>query len=198
MSEMYPAATSHAVTVAATGRPLDRAAACRQLRLDDITEENDQVDFLIDAVTAEVEDRYGLAMIQQTIAAKFSAFPCGGGRLRLPVGPVTEIDSVTYIDDNGAPQTWNGAQYAFATVDTYDYLFAKTTYEYPAGLATRPDAVTVTYKAGFGTTFAAVPANVKAGLMLAISNLYANPEDGVKSLPTRSDQIFRAYKRSFT
>lgn len=194
MNQFYPDATSYSVTAGPATRPVGIADMRRQLRLDDITEEDSYIETLIDAVVADIEKKYSIAMIEQTIVARFPAFPTSNTLpLRLPVGPVSEISSVKYIDEDGQEQTWDSNEYILGLIDTSPYVMPKNGEEYPTGLSIQPDAVRVEYVAGFGSAAANVPQNIKIAIMLAAADLYENREDPVRNMPKASEKIMQSY-----
>jgi uncharacterized phiE125 gp8 family phage protein len=102
------------------------------------------------------------------------------GRLRLPWAPVSSITSVTYLDTNGAAQTWSSVTGWEAVLPAGD--FAPRAELYPRygtvlpSIRCRPDSIKVRYVAGYGATFATVPARLRQGMLLLIGEAYKNRE----------------------
>lgn len=114
----------------------------------------------------------GVAMVTQTWAMALDGFlPLP---LYLPLWPVQAVTGITYVDQDGQPQT----------VDPQLYQFAKGN---PAVIDLAPgaalpavrrqlNAATVTFVAGFGDTAADVPADLRHAALLMIGHLYENRE----------------------
>lgn len=192
-ANLYPNATSVTVTTGPVTRAVTMAEAVQQLRLDDIDEQNSYVELLIDGVIGDIEATYDLALITQTITEKFPRFPSGAGALILRKAPLLAITSISYIDSDGATQTWSSSEYTSGTYNGRGFVVSKVDYEYPTDLVIRPDAVTVVYTAGFGATPDTVPRPIKIGALLMIADLHANPTNPVRNLPQLSERFLQRY-----
>ena len=172
--------------------PVSLAEAKLHLRVD-IDDENDLIDTLITAAREYVETFTHRALITQTYDLKLDDFPTSWsstgrdleqvseGAIWLCPPPVSSVTSITYVDTNGATQTWSAALY---------------TTDLPAGPKARPgrvlpafsqwypvmrsvaNAVTVRFVAGYGATGATVPNALKAAMKLLIGNWWLNREAG--------------------
>jgi uncharacterized phiE125 gp8 family phage protein len=152
---------------------LDQAKAHLNVLHDD---DNDKIE---DLVTAAVDllDGYGgmtgKALVEQTWAWHLPAFPTCR-RLALPVMPLISVESIGYLDADGAAQTVDDVD---ALVTVRDGLLADITLKagaaWPA-TACDPRAVTITFKAGHGAP-AAVPRKVYQAVLLLLAHWYANP-----------------------
>lgn len=104
------------------------------------------------------------AFITQTYDWKLSGFPTSDWEV--PKAPLQSITSITYVDSNGAPQTWAATEYTvnapageFARPGTLALGYGKS---FPTARAI-PQAVTVRFVAGYGLAVA-VPIGIKAGI----------------------------------
>jgi len=138
----------------------------------------------IAAARQTVETFTHRALITQTWDLKLDTFPDWSrsdspwAPLVLPKPPVQSITSISYIDTNGATQTW--------TASLYDTDLPVGDYAAPARVlpayqqiypVTRevPNAVTVRFVAGYGGA-SAVPFALKAAMKLLIGNWWMNRE----------------------
>lgn len=168
------------------GQPLDVATAKLQSRVIDTLEDSLTAIYLASA-QAIVEAEIGRPLVQQTWRAQFDRFePC----LKLPGGPVTAVNSVSYIDEAGTVQTLDPSEYvadiksvpariAPPPNDSFPYR------QYWPWHAVVPGAVAVEYVVGYAPTTgtppdygANVPAPLKAAVLLLAADLYANREAG--------------------
>lgn len=124
---------------------------------------------LIAAVTEEIDGPGGYlnrSLGLQTIRATSWCFEDG---MTLPAGPVTDIESLTYLDANGDEQTVDPSYYRLAG----DRLYAVGGYTFPTTLAA-DDAVRVTYNAGYdGVVTGAIPERARSAIILSVQSLKA-------------------------
>lgn len=131
------------------------------------------------------------------------AFLGGGGSglsaIRIPKPPLASVTSVTYVDPNGALQTWSSTLYG-VEVSSGDYaepgrLFPVVGEIYPP-TRTQPGAVTIRFVCGYGAP-AAVPALLKAGMKLLIGHWWVNREAASASvdvLPFGVDAVWQPFR----
>ncbi len=110
---------------------------------------------LITAARRHIEERARHAIVMQTWELLADAFPCGYREpqwILLPRGMVHSMESISYIDTSGAPQTLPTNDYA---VDLYS-VPARVMPAYGAvwpSTRTQMNAVTVRYRVGDATPF---------------------------------------------
>jgi len=145
--------------------PLDLVKA--HLAVDD-----DERDALIEAHLAaatEYAERYtGRAIMPQVWEGVVDAFPAAG--IVLPVGPVTEVEEVAWLDEAGAETVvdpalyWSDRSGRTARVEPRD--------AWPSGAALRSGAVRVRWTAGDGVC----PSAMQAAILLLVGHWFANRE----------------------
>lgn len=88
--------------------------------------------------------------------------------------PLVSVESVTYVDLDGAVQTMAPADYLVRSAEEPGEIVHAYGKSWPV---TRdvPDAVTVEFTCGYGDA-AAVPAPIKSAVLLIVGTLYANRE----------------------
>lgn len=166
----------------------------RQLRMDDLVQDDDHIRMIAMAVCDDIERQYNAALITQTIVEKHSAFPAKSETpIWVAIRPGLSVTSVAYIDSDGASQTFSSSDYDVSTTERGMYVIPKVDKDWPTDLAVRPDAVTITYQAGYGT----IPTNVPAAIRLAVLNRVgkydADREDAVSEKATASDSLLHAF-----
>lgn len=177
---------SISVVTPPAGKPLDVATAKLQSRIIDSLEDS-LVAIYLDAAQAIVEAQVGRPLVQQTWRVQFDRFEPA---LKLPGGPVSAVNSVSYIDESGTEQTLDTTQYSpdiksvparIAPPPSGAFPF----HQYWPWHAAVPGAVAVEYVVGYPPTAGAspdyganVPAPLKAAVLLLAADLYANREAG--------------------
>ena len=140
----------------------------------DIDADDTLLGVLISAAREDGENRTRRSWTPKTLEVVLDEFP--SGKIELPLGPVTEITSVKYIDTDGVEQTLDTAEYD----SDMDALVA---YVQPVDGGTWPDtkvvpaAVRVRYEAGWEQ--ADVPVSIKQWLMVRVASLYAQRENHI-------------------
>lgn len=169
----------------------------------------------------------GRTLITTTYDLKLDGFPCGyssalgqfdynnrylerqflGGTgmrpIIIPKPPLISVTSITYVDTDGATQTWASSNY---TVDAPVGDFAEPGricpvygQVYPVTRA-QPAAVTIRFVAGYGAAASAVPQPIKSAMKLLIGIWYANREAGLivrgsaDVLPYGVDALLQPYR----
>jgi uncharacterized phiE125 gp8 family phage protein len=144
---------------------LSLAAAKAQLRRTD-ADEDALIASLRDAAVDWVERDTGKALAPRQFVATFDGF---AHRLRLPVGPVSAVASVQYLDGDGAQQTLATTGWRLAG----DVLQAAAGAAWPATLwGAAAGAVTVTFTAGFAAGHC--PPGLLSAVKLLLTHLYTN------------------------
>lgn len=154
---------------------------------------------LTDAATSHVDGYSGIlgrALIQQEWQQDFSGF---GDVMRLPLGPLIAVSSVTYYDTSNVLRTLSAAVYAAYSDGRGPYIALAPDQVWPATYS-RPDAVRATWTAGYGTTADTVPAAIRAAVKLMIGHWYENREAAVigapvASLPMAVDALLSPFRR---
>lgn len=186
------------VSSAPAVEPLSLAEIKGHLRIDaDETAEDTELSAFIKTARLHVERIYGQRLINQTIKIYLDDFPACAW-LRLPIGPVQSISSITYQDVNDATQTWDSGNYQ---------LDAKSN---PARLALEPDAdwpdirigelnaVTITLACGHGAAGSDVPEAIRSAMKLMVGHWYEHREDtqtfSLENIPMGAKALLADYR----
>jgi uncharacterized phiE125 gp8 family phage protein len=167
-------------TAAPAQAPITLDQAKQHLRVlhDD---EDEYIADLIEAATDYLDGYSGVlgkALITQTWRQDFDSFWDGcsySSALRLPLGPVQSVSSVTYYDAANSLQTLSASVYELLTDGLGPYVALVAGQSWPA-IYGRAGAVRVTWVAGYGATPEAVPARIRTLIKLLVGHWYENRE----------------------
>lgn len=160
--------------------------------------EGDEEDALIDGLIAGAVSHLdgwtgvlGRAIVEQTWRQDFDTFAC---TMRLPIGPVSEIVSITYRTADGQVSTVADSNYALVTDGVGPRVFWDAGYSAPGDLYEQ-GAVSVTYTSGYDP----VPAAIKVAILLMIGHWYMNretvAEGGFSELPFAANALLTPFRR---
>jgi uncharacterized phiE125 gp8 family phage protein len=180
--------------------------AKKQVRRTDLTDDDD---LLQNVLIPAVRERCELATRRQLLTAtwdwKLDAFPCSSEEaLEIPLPPLLSVTSISYVDPDGATQTWSSADYLVSKPVGPRAARGRVTPIYggiyPSTRA-QVDAVTVRFVAGYGTSTTSIPAQLRMAMLLDLGTLYENREDMIVGqgyvitpFPTGSKQIYQSYR----
>jgi uncharacterized phiE125 gp8 family phage protein len=179
---------SYKVTTQVTSEPVTLEEARAHLRIEPfgsplVHPDDDYITALITTARAWLEEYLKRALATQTVTLVADKFPDGSEyykAIKLPLAPVQYVDSVSYVDSNGATQTlatsvYEFDEYAFEIVLKYGQVWPVT--------RAQNNAVTVVYTAGYADGLSPdlypVPAPIKQAMLLMIGNYYENRQQDV-------------------
>lgn len=161
-------------TVAPVTAILSLADAKAHLHLEG-SDEDAYIEGLVAAATSHLDGYAGIlgqALITQTWRQRFDQFPKSDA-IRLPVGPLLAVSSISYFDTAGAAQSFT--DYLTTSDEVGPMVVLKDDARWPS-TATRPDAVTVTWTAGFGAAASDVPQAIPLAAKMLVAHWHANRE----------------------
>lgn len=150
------------------------AEAKRHCRVD-AADEDLTIAALVNSAVAYLDGYSGIlgrALLTQTWQQDFGAFD---DVMRLPVGNLLGVTSVTYYDVNNAQQTLSASVYS-ALSDGLGPCIVRAYNKVWPDTYSRPDAVRVTWTAGYGAAAANVPPPIRQAVLLLVGHWYANRE----------------------
>ena len=154
-----------------TAFPLSLIEAKEHLRVDD---DNDDayIEGLIATATAYLDGSSGIlgrALIEQTWRWTLPAFP---DRRPIPLPPLIEVVSVTYLDTAGIEQTLATSVYRVITGGTSGgWITLEVGQTWPSVLDA-DDAVRLDAKAGFGANWNDVPPTIRHVILVLVAHWY--------------------------
>jgi uncharacterized phiE125 gp8 family phage protein len=134
--------------------------------LDDVIE-----DVLIPAAREYAEDYTGLALAEKTVLLTLDEFPVGGIVLKAP--PLGSVETVKYIDPDGALQTMDSLDYYIDTTQVPPWILPAYGTAWPDTQATA-NAVQITYECGYAAED--IPARAKLAMLHLIAHGIEHPE----------------------
>lgn len=121
----------------------------------------------IPSARQQAELRTGRALVTQQWEYTLEGFL---QRIALPMPALVSVQSVKYLDQNGALQTLASTEYQVVISELVGYIIPAYGKAWP-GCRTQPDSVVIAYTAGYGLP-AAVPPGIKAWMLMAITTMY--------------------------
>jgi len=197
---------SVAVKTAPAAEPLTLVEAKLHLRVD-ADDEDSLITALITAARQWAENYCRRSFVRRTLELRMDCFPA---EIRLPRGPVSEVTSITYTDQDGAAATLGAGRYQ---VDLYGIpprivpVFGAV---WPVPKYGALNAVVVEYVAGFAPGAASptdhaenVPGPIKAAMLLIVGHLFRNREQvsavALQEAPFAAKMLLAPYEiRDFT
>ena len=186
------------VVTAPTIEPVSLAEAKLQCRIDDdLTFDDALITSLIAAAREYCENETNRAFINTTYDLKMDAFS-SGGEIVLPRAPASSVTSITYLDGDGASQTWSSTEYSVDINTEPGRVTLAYGYSWPTTRAIE-NAVAVRYVAGYGAAASSVPDSIKAAMKLIIEHLYRNRSATVigsisSTLPLSVESLLNRYR----
>jgi uncharacterized phiE125 gp8 family phage protein len=183
---------SPVLTVAPATTPVTLPEAKAHLRVlhDD---DDDLIVSLIETATAYLDGWSGVlgrAIMTQTWRQNFSAF---GEAMRLALGPVASVTSITYFDGSNVSRTLATSVYALFTDARGSYVALKPDQTWPATYG-REDAVSITFAAGAD----AAPAPIKTAILIHVAHLYMHRGavgDQTSTLPLSHQALIAPHRK---
>ncbi len=153
--------------------PLTLAEAKLHLRVDaDVTDDDSLITALIVTARQQAEHRTGRALVTQQWRLGLDQFPVDS--LDLPFPKLQSVQSVTYLDSNGARQTLANTEYDAINDEMVGRIVPAYGKSWP-DCRQHPGSVQISYTCGYGAA-ADVPQSIKAWMLLAIGAWYENRE----------------------
>lgn len=157
---------------APTEEPVSLADAKAHLRVTH-NDEDALITGLIATARQAAESRTGRALVTQQWRQTLDAWPTDGV-IELDRPKLLSVESVSYLDSDGARQTLDSAAYQIVADTLIGLVQPAYGTAWPACRET-PGSIRVDYTAGYGSA-AAVPQPIKAWMLLALATWYAQRE----------------------
>lgn len=167
--------TSWKVTTAPAGEPISTADAKTYLNVS-TSLHNTLIDNLVSAARIHYENYTGTAVISQGITQTWDFTPpCA--EFELSVSPLITSTApvLSYMDANGAYQTWADTNYTLDTISPLPRIVKKAAASWPS-VGDFPNVWKCVYTAGYAAA-ADVPEDIINAILLMVGFLYENRED---------------------
>lgn len=138
----------------------------------DGTDDDTLITALIVAARQQAEQRTGRALVTQQWEQTLDRFPLDSIDLSYP--KLVSVESVTYLDANGARQTLANTEYQVVTDELVGRILPAYGKSWPS-CRVQPGSVAINYTCGYGAA-AAVPQGIKTWMLLAVGTWYARRE----------------------
>ena len=149
---------------------------------------------LVLAATAQAEAFCRRRFVTQRWRLTQSAFPASA--IVVPHPPLASVESVAYVDPDGAVQGIDPAEYLVRTSEVPGEVVPAYGRAWPSARA-EPDAVRVEFTCGYGDP-AAVPDAIKRAVLLVVGTLYANRETvapvAMQPIPHAAEWLLGPYR----
>ena len=149
--------------------PVSVGEAKDHLRIDH-SDEDALISSLILTSRLHIEAALSIALVNQTWTWKFDAWPNSGATVALPLRPVSAINSITVLDQDGAPTILDPGDYELDGNEVPPRLIRLTTQWLKPGKSHAGIEISLT--AGFGATAGDVPQPVRHALLLLVAHWY--------------------------
>lgn len=183
------------VVTAAVGNVVEVSELREHLRFDG-TDEESLLALCIETATDEIQRETYKQLLTATFDLKLFDFSCD--RITIPVTPVSSITSITYVDANGASQTWSSSLYELQAGTESVKGYVKPIYAEPWPTVRGNDRdVTVRFVAGFGAK-SDVPERLRTLIKMRAADLFYSRTATDCGKGTSESLAFRALMSSNT
>ena len=152
--------------------PFTLEDAKRQLKMDE-ADDDEKIAALITPVREVAEEMQGRAYITQTLELRMDRFP--GREFQLPRPPLQAVNSIKYIDADGAEQIFSAIKYAVDTDSEPGRIRVNSGESWPT-LDTVMNAVRIEYIAGYGDSGADVKQRTIQAMYYLLTHYFEHPE----------------------
>lgn len=166
------------LSTAPTVEPVTTAEARKQVELPtSYTTHDTHLDRLVKAARLKAEEITGRQICTATWDLFLDSFDYDEPWLYVPKPPLQSVTSITYVDTDGATQTWTSTNYVVSVSREPGRIALAYGITWPS-IRFQPDAVRVRYVAGYGAA-ASVPESIKQAILLMVGHWFDHREDAV-------------------
>lgn len=160
----------------------------------DTDETDDMIQGLIEAAVSYFDGKEGIlgrVLMQQTWMYWLSEWP-SDDHISLPLGPVLDITSITYLDSTGTEQTLATTEYV--VTENGDITISDTG-SWPSVYANRYDAIRITFDVGYLSDTSpeqtTIPEAIKQAIIATVAHWYDKGDD----IPAVATTLIAPFKR---
>jgi uncharacterized phiE125 gp8 family phage protein len=141
------------------------------------SDDDEMLQRLIGTVTEFLDGPFGClgqSLVTQVWRCAWSRPPCGNYKLRLPCGPVQQIESASYHDYDGNQHEIDISKLWLLRRSSEVRVFPGTGFSWPS-MSDHPEALSITFTAGYGSA-SDVLSDIKHAAHLLVGNWYDHRE----------------------
>ena len=142
------------VTTPPNSEPISLAEAKLHLRVD-TTDDDVLISSLVKAAREYCEKFQNRSYVAQVVTLKLDQFTASD-YIELPLAPLISVSSISYVDNNGATQTFSSSNYSVDVFSEPGRITLGYNKTWPSDCRGYYDDLTITYVAGYANTFTAV------------------------------------------
>jgi uncharacterized phiE125 gp8 family phage protein len=151
-------------TVEPTIEPITLENLKDRLRIGSTCEFDAELSLILTMARKQVEADTYRRLITQTVVGYMDAFRWVR-EIEIRQAPISSVTSITYVDQNGATQTFASSRYAVDITSTPPRIVLDTNEQWELTEENTPNSVAITFVAGYGATAASVPAAAKLAIV---------------------------------
>ena len=164
---------NYTLSAAAVLDPVTVGEAKTQLRIES-DDYDDEIRKQIKAATDYIQTVEDRQFVTATWIGKLDRFPCSiYAEIRLAKSPLASVSSITYVDEDGATQTWDSGDYRVDTDSEPGRITLAYGEVWPTTRAIT-NAVSITFVGG--QLQANVPQRIKQHLLMVVADWWWNRE----------------------
>lgn len=160
---------------APTVEPVTTAEAKTHMRIT-TSDDDTYIATLIIAARRHVEGYMNRALINQTWNYYLNCFPYDKSYIEIPIGNLSSVTSVKYINSADASTTWTATNYIVDTYSTPGRIVLAYNKDWPSFVEKPVNAVNIEFVSGYGSAATAVPETIKQALLLLVEHWFDNRE----------------------
>lgn len=163
----------------------------------DIADDDPILTRIITAAREFLSGWAGLTFIDTVYAERFNRFPIGSTTpIKLQRPPLTDVTEITYIDGDGATQTWDSAEFQFDIFARPGLVLPVEGFAYPVTAFRTFNAVTVAFTAGEGAAGSDVQAKHRQAILWLCEHMYEQRD--IEITGATISQLALAWKNMMT
>jgi uncharacterized phiE125 gp8 family phage protein len=175
--------------------PVSLSEAKSHCRID-TSESDGQIAAYLLAARQHVENVTGRRLIQQRWTLSLDrCWPRdvdGCPRIVVPLPPLRSVESITYVDALGAPQTLAIDQYTVTKREIFSFIEPAFGVTWPT-VRDQTAAIAVTFDCGYGTNPGDVPEPIRTAIQLHVEMLLDRDTASRETLKDARDALLRPY-----
>lgn len=160
--------------------------------------EDSLIDLYVAAAVRRIEKETRRAIVSREFLLALDDFPCSD-EIVIPVGQLSAVESVEYLDGDGVLTEWADTNYTVGTVGPRGRIVKGLGVTWPFVQSSVAEAVQITFTAGYGTDEADIPEELRLCILFLAAHWYNTREpinvgNIVTPLPLTFDYALDPYR----